>query len=121
MAMLVCMAVAMFSCSKDEEEAVFAEADIMGTWTISSQDYKVNGESLTGGEGFTIGYDEGSTLSIMEDKKYEITVEDYTYEKGTWAFDGRNTLTLTDSNDGVVTYQIRSLSEESATSLLFFY
>ena len=44
MTMLVCMAVAMFSCSKDEEE-LGVEAGIVGKWEISSIENLVNGQS----------------------------------------------------------------------------
>ena len=112
MAVLVCMAVAMFSCSKDDEEAVFAEADIMGTWTISSSDLKVNGVS---DESISSWYVEGSILKIMEEKEYEVSKDDYIYERGSWSFDGKSTLTLTDSDDEATPFQIKSLNNEAAT------
>ena len=112
MAMLVGLTVTMFSCSKDDEVAVFAEADIMGTWRISSSDLKLNGVS---DDNISSWYEEGSTIEIMEDKKYEISKDDRVYEEGTWSFDGKSTLTLTDSSDDATPFQIKSLNKEAAT------
>ena len=115
MAMLMCMAITMFSCSKDEEETIFAEADIVGNWEITSSDYLVNGASFESGEGFTVGYEEGTEFSIMDDKSYTIASEEYTYEEGNWTFEGKNTITIVDSNKETKKYEVRSLSKESAT------
>ena len=82
MAMLMCMAITMFSCSKDEEEAIFAEADLMGKWEITSSDYLMNGVPFESGEGFIVRYEEGIKFSIMDDKSYTIASEEYMYEEG---------------------------------------
>ena len=115
MAMLMCMAITMFSCSKDEEEAIFAEADLMGEWKITSSDYLVNGAPFESGEGFTVGYEEGAKFSIMDDKSYTIASEEYTYEEGTWTFDEKNIITTVNSNKETKKYEVRSLNKESAT------
>ena len=68
MAMLVCMAVTLFSCSKDDEE-LGVEAGIVGKWEISSLEQLINGQSP-------------STFVEQMAKSLGISVEEFEEEYG---------------------------------------
>ncbi len=110
MAMMVCMVATLFSCNKDEEKAAFAEVDILGSWTISSSELKINGVSDSGLSSF---YSEGYTVEAKGDKTYEISKEDVTYEDGKWSFDGKRTFVMTDDEGNATSFQIQSYKQRS--------
>ena len=131
MAMLVCMAVALFSCSKDEEVIISATpADVMGTWTVTSSDIDVKGVEisdqqkallvlLTEAEGNIFKFEDGGKF-VKESKNLLLTTantdNNSTYtEEGSWQLNGGKTLILTNEDDEKTTYEIRSLNAESAT------
>ena len=108
MAMLVCLTVTLFSCSKDEEEAVFAEADIMGSWTIT----QTEGDD----DSFNF-YQKKTTFEFMEDSKYTANKKfngvEYSQE-GTWELKDGKTLILTDEDGEEEMFIVQSLNGETA-------
>ena len=113
MAMLVCLAVAMFSCNKDDEEIAYTEADLIGAWTVSSiESVAIAGDTKT--ETFsTLAYDEDAIFTIEEDKTYSITDEegDTIYREGEWKLENGKTISLENDQD----YEITPLGEGSLT------
>ena len=113
MAMLVCLAVAMFSCNKDDEEIAYTEADLIGAWTVSSiESVAIAGDTKT--ETFsTLAYDEDAIFTIEEDKTYSITDEegDTIYREGEWKLENGKTISLENDQD----YEITALGEGSLT------
>lgn len=115
MTMLVCMAIAMFSCSKDEEEEIsFAKDDLVGTWTISTAEIKVIGM----GDDMDIKtYPENSVLLFSSDNTYEIKTEaaGATYQEGSWKLEEKNVI-LTDKITKIgKSYEIKVLTKEEST------
>ena len=107
MAMLMCMAITMFSCSKDEEETIFAEADLMGEWTIT----QTEGDD----DSFNF-YRKESTYEFMADNKYTSEREygqKFTME-GTWKLESGKTLVLTDEDGNEEKFAIKSLDSNKA-------
>lgn len=110
------LTVTLFSCNKEDEEAIFTEAGLVGVWTIESSELKINGQSLTDGDTGFFSYPKNSVIEFLSSKRYNISDESLAviYEEGTWAFDGASTVTLTDSNDEVTIYTIQSMNGKSA-------
>ena len=131
MTMLVCMAVAMFSCSKDDEENLDVEVGIVGEWKIESTEMLINGQSYDAyieqaakqagmdveafqeffGEAFEVEGD----FRFMEDKKFDGEVEGETIE-GVWSADGKK-LVLEYEEDGEQESEefiVKSLDSSSA-------
>ena len=100
MAMLVCMAITMFSCSKDEEEDLAVEVGIIGQWEIESTETLINGQSIAKiaeqagmseeeyKKSFGMAFDQEGEFNFMEDKKFEGEYEGSDIA-GTWKADGK--------------------------------
>ena len=127
--MLVCMAVAMLSCSKDEEENLDVVVGIIGDWEIESSEMLVDGQSLDTyvenaarqagisiedykeSFGDVFGDVEGS-FKFMEDKKFTGKIEDDAIA-GTWSADGK-ALTLSYDDGDNQEYLVKSLNSTNA-------
>ena len=119
--MLVCMAVAMFSCSKDDE-VKYTEADILGKWNITSAtpDIKVSDiEKIDSEEVFKDVLVQGSTLTFEEDEfSLDLLI---TLAEGSWKLNGEK-LYLSRKSDGDkdkngTEYVIQSMNKEKAVLL----
>lgn len=100
MAMLGCMAAALFSCSKDEEENFDVEVGIVGEWEIESSEMLINGQSYDAyieqaaqqagmsaddfKDSFGATLDTEGNFHFMEDKKFTGTIEGDSMV-GTWS------------------------------------
>ena len=108
MAMLVCMVATLFSCSKDEEEAAFAEVDLMGAWTIT----QTEGDD----DSFNF-YQKKTTFEFMSDSEYTADKQfngiEYSQE-GTWELKDGKTLILTDKDDTEEIFNVQSLNSKTA-------
>ena len=130
MAMLVCMAVALFSCSKDEEEELDIETGIVGNWESTSADLLINGMSIdefakqiaqisdSSEEDIKEEYGIGelkSTYEFTEDNNFTETIEGEGTSKGTWKVGPNRMITLTYSQGHPSEFQVKSLKSNSAT------
>ncbi|WKN44109.1 copper resistance protein NlpE N-terminal domain-containing protein [Tunicatimonas pelagia] len=121
-ALTLCLAITLFSCGNDDEEAIFAEADLMGEWTVSSTEINIPGMDLPAEQmalfGAILSIPEGTTIQLNNDKTYEQEGAELgfltTNESGTWKLEGGKTLVLTSQDNEDKQYQIRSLNSESA-------
>ena len=124
MAMLVCMAVVLFSCSKDDE-VKYTEADVMGTWNITSAvpDVKVsdlekiNTDSLLAAGNILL---QGSTLTFEDESELSVSIgQVITLVEGTWKLSGEKLyLSQEDEDDEIETeYIIQSMDKEKAVLL----
>lgn len=119
MTMLVCMAIAMFSCSKDEEEIVVTEADVMGTWNVTSVDSdlslsdfaKVDFTTIFSGE--DISLTPGYTLTFDEESKLTVGVVINSFD-GIWKLDGKSLYLSKEEEEDGTEYVIQSINQESA-------
>lgn len=130
LAMLVCLTVAMFSCSKDEEEGVDIAAGIVGQWEIESTELLLAGtpvesyieqtaqqsglpvETIKATLGDALDLDLQGNFHFTEDNKFTGTLGKEEME-GTWATEGQN-LILTDSKGVEQKFVVKSLKEDSA-------
>ena len=141
MAMLVCMAVALFSCSKDEEE-LGVEAGIVGKWEISSIEELVNGQSPDkfveqmaqqlgiSVEEFEDKYGDFNeyedevegTIEYKDDKTFCEHIEDDEKAKGTWSAGENRTLKMKYAGETTyeVTYDVKSLKSNNASLSISF-
>ncbi|MEO0333528.1 MAG: hypothetical protein AAF223_17895, partial [Bacteroidota bacterium] len=146
-ALVTCLAVALFSCSNDDEQ-ISTEVGIIGQWTVESADMTIDGKSLEtfieesindlktqlgdnyddqmaalleeSFEDFDLSEEfENTTIEFKEDKTAIVTDEDGT-QNGTWSANDKE-LTITFDNDSQK-YTVRSLTGNNAslsTSLEF--
>lgn len=114
MAMLVCMAVAMFSCSKDDEETAYIEDDLIGSWTISNAEITLIG---TDTDMNTETYLENSMLLFSSDNTYEIRIQaaDVAFEEGSWKLENKNVILTNNFTKLGKKYEIKALTEEGST------
>ena len=140
MAMLVCLAIAMFSCSKDDEE-LGVEAGIVGEWEVVSNEQLINGkDALTFIEEFAEQTDQ-SVEDLKERFDYEeddtegvgaiiVFNSDNTFEekdddtsKGTWRAGEDRTLIMQYKDEFVeyeITYGVKSLNSDNASLSLAY-
>lgn len=115
MTLLVCMAVAMFSCSKDDEEVSYTQDDLIGNWSVLSSEMATIGG---GTDVATPTYPENSVFMISADSKYSIMTEaaDFSYQSGTWKLEEGKTVVITENAlKTTKRFEIKSLNKESAT------
>ena len=136
MTMLVCMAITLFSCSKDEEE-LGVEAGIVGKWEISSVEELVNGQStekfveqMAKQLGISVeefedeygdfnGFEDEvqGTFEFKDDKTYAETINDDEGE-GTWSAGENRTLEVKYKNEAgyeIYTYDVKTLKSNRAS------
>lgn len=133
MAMLMCMAVALLSCSKDDEE-LGVEAGIVGKWEIASVDVLINGqdfsqyaEEMAKAMGITVeefkddfGDEEINVKGNIEFKSDKSFTAEFDGGKssGTWSAGDNRTLVMDyagNSSDDVEKYTVVSLKKSSAS------
>ena len=138
MAMLMCMAITMFSCSKDEEEDLAVEVGIIGKWEIESTEMLINGQNIesfitqlaeqTGRseeelkEEYSHEEEDGKgTFEFKSDKTFLGKKEDSsTASKGVWAAGENRSLIIQYEGQEEVTLTVTSLKSDKAT-LVFTY
>ena len=115
MAMLVCMAVTLFSCSKDDEEVTYTKDDLVGTWKITSIETDVIGADGGTNIPSTLEYEENSVFVFSADDKYSVMSENAAtvYQAGNWKLEGGKKLVL--KEDSSKEFEILALNDESAT------
>ena len=139
MAMLVCMAVTMFSCSKDDEE-LGVEAGIVGKWKVTSTETIVNGMSadafikqLAEQTGVSeeevrnndyLDYensneDAGTIVEFSSDNSLIVKEnDDEDNSEGTWRAGENRTVIMKFTNEygsSEITYDVKSLKSNTAT------
>ena len=112
--MLVCMAAALFSCSKDEEEITYTESNLIGSWTILNAEITIIG---TDAGMDTKTYPENSVLLFSADNTYEIMTQaaDVVFEEGSWKLEDKNVILTNNLTKLGKTYEIKALTEEGST------
>lgn len=136
MAMLVCVAVATFSCSKDGEE-LGVEAGIVGKWEISSVEELIDGQSpekfveqMAQQLGITVeefeeeygdfasfANDVQGTLEFKDDKTFTEVIND-DEERGSWNAGSDRTLEMKYEDEfgyQIYTLDVRTLKSNSAS------
>jgi hypothetical protein len=114
MAMLVCMAVAMFSCSKDDEEITYSDDSLIGEWTIIDAEIKIIGID-SGMDAKT--YPENSILMFSSDNTYKIMTQpaNVAFDEGSWTLEGKNVILTNKLTKMGKSYEIKALTDEGST------
>ena len=119
MAMLVCLTLAMFSCSKDEDEIVVTEADVMGEWSVTSVDSDLSLSDLANMD-FTdlfsnedISLTPGYTVTFDEESKLTVGMVVSSFD-GIWKLDGKSLYLSREAEQDGTEYVIQSINQESA-------
>ena len=122
MAMLMCMVATLFSCSKDEEEVTITEADVMGTWSVTSidSDLKLSDlgnldlTDLFSGEGvnLTTGY----TLTLEDENELVVDFIVNSFD-GSWKLDGKKLYLSKEDEEKKTEYIVQSINKETAVFL----
>lgn len=114
LALLVGMAMTLFSCNKDDEEIAYTENNLIGAWTILTAEITVIGTD-TGMD--TKTYPENSVLLFSSDNTYKIMTEvaDVVFEKGSWKLEDKNVVLTNNLTKLGKKYEIKALTEEGST------